>query len=50
MGDEPVGGGEIDAQIPFLGADLAFERLDVERRRHALLEFFPDVHGVFLAK
>src|SRR3546814_20297443 len=31
MGDETVGGGEIDADLPFLGADLALQAGDLDR-------------------
>ena len=35
IGDHPVGRGEIDADCPFLVADLAFERGDIDRDRRA---------------
>ena len=33
MSDQPVGGGEIDADLPFLGADLVLHRRDLDRRQ-----------------
>jgi hypothetical protein len=49
MRDEPVGGGEVDADPPFLGAHLVLHRWDVERRerrqlRHVLPDRFDSAH------